>query len=70
MYRKKGVKREGVKERKTSGLKTFRELARPLTSAYVCLCGHRVRPSTAISNKGYRGGGGVSRVTVCDDLRN
>ena len=40
-------------EGKTSGLKTFRELARPLTSAYVCLRGHRERahpaPSAAIN---------------------
>ena len=68
MYRKKGVKREGVKERKTSGLKTFRELARPLISAYVCLCGHRMRPSNCHFQQGLPGG--VSRVTVCDDLRN
>jgi len=32
-----------VKERKTSGMKAFSGLARPLASAYVCLCGHRVR---------------------------
>jgi len=57
VYGKKGVKRgEGVKERKTSGLKTFRELARPLTSAYVCLCGHRVRPSNYHFQQGLPGG--------------
>ena len=63
MYRKEGRKEgvmwgEGEKEGKTSGAKTFSELARPLASAYVCPCGHResghiphqVRPSTAISN--------------------
>ena len=42
-----------MKEGKTSGVKTFGELARPLTSAYVCLCGHRERahpaPSAAIN---------------------
>ena len=54
MYRKEDVLRgEGMKEGKTSGVKTFLELARPLTSAYVCLCGHRERahpaPSAAIN---------------------
>jgi len=41
--------RKGVKERKTSGLKPFSELARPLTSAYVWLCGRRVRAHPASS---------------------
>jgi len=58
VYRKEGVKRgEGMKERKTSGVKTFLELARPLASAYVCLCGQSTGTSrikcghqTAISN--------------------
>ena len=62
MYRKEGVLRgEGVKEGKTSGVKTFSELARPLASAYdTCAPAatesghipHQVRPSTAISNRG------------------
>jgi len=38
-----------VKERKTKGVKTFSELARPLTGAYVYLCGHRVRAHPASS---------------------
>jgi len=38
-----------MKEGETSGVKTFWELARPLTSAYVCLCGHRVRAHPASS---------------------
>ena len=54
MYRKEDVLRgEGVKGRKTSGVKTFSELAGPLASAYVCPCGHRERahpaPSAAIN---------------------
>jgi len=50
VYRKEVcVSRKGMKERKTSGVKTFRELARPLASAYVCLCGHRVRAHPASS---------------------
>ena len=50
MYRKEGVKR--AKERrkeKQGGVKTFSELACPLTSAYVCLCGHGVRAHPASS---------------------
>jgi len=47
------VVRKGKKERKTSGVKAFSELARPLASAYVCPCGHRERahptPSAAIN---------------------
>jgi len=47
------VARKGEKERKTSGVKTFSELAHPLASAYVCPCGHRERahpaPSAAIN---------------------
>ena len=42
--------RKGEKEGKTSGVEKFSELARPLASAYVCPCDHRLRPSTAISN--------------------
>jgi len=42
-----------MKEGKTSGVKTFSELARPLASAYVCPYGHRERahpaPSAAIN---------------------
>ena len=54
MHRKEGVLRqEGEKEGKTSGVKTFSELARPLASAYVCPCGHSERahpaPSAAIN---------------------
>jgi len=37
------VRRKGEEERKTRGVKTFSELARPLTSAYACLCDNRVR---------------------------
>jgi len=41
VYRKEGVLRgEGEKEGKTSGVKTFSELAHPLASASVCPCGH------------------------------
>jgi len=47
------VARKGEKERKTSGVKTLSELARPLASAYVCPCGHRERahpaPSAAVN---------------------
>ena len=47
------VSRKGEKERKTSGVKTFSELARPFASAYVCPCGHREQahpaPSAAIN---------------------
>jgi len=42
------------KGRKNKWGENILELARPLTSAYVYLCGHiplQVRPSTAISNK-------------------
>jgi len=50
VYRKEGVKRgKDVKEGKTSGVKTFSELARPLTSGYVFLCGHRARARPASS---------------------
>jgi len=50
VYRKEGLKRgKGVKKRKTSEVKFFSVLARPLTSAYVCLCGHKVRPHLASS---------------------
>jgi len=41
--------RKGEKERKTSGVKTFSELACPLTSACVCLCGRGVRAHPASS---------------------
>ena len=37
------------KKNKWSGVKTFSELARLLTSAYVCLCGHRVQAHPASS---------------------
>jgi len=38
-----------MKERKISGVKRISVLARPLTSAYVCLCGPKVRPHPASS---------------------
>ena len=39
----------GEKERRTRGVKKISELARPLTSAYVYLSGHRVRAHPASS---------------------
>ena len=61
LYRKEGVLRgEGMKEGKTSGVKTFSELARPLANSYdMCAPAatesghipHQVSPSTAISNR-------------------
>jgi len=48
--RKEGVKRGKVRRKeKQVGVKTFSELACPLTSLYVCLCGHRVRAHPASS---------------------
>ena len=41
--------RKGKKERKPRGVKTFSELVRPLTSAYVYLSGHRARAHPASS---------------------
>ena len=50
MYRKEGLKRgKGVKERKTCGVKKISVLARPLTSAYICLYDHKVRAYPASS---------------------
>ena len=52
VFRKEGrcEERKGVKERKTRWLKTFLELARPLTnSACMCLSGHRGRAHPASS---------------------
>jgi len=43
------VSSRGEKERRTRGVNFFSELARPLTSAYVCLSGHRVRAHPASS---------------------
>jgi len=40
---------KGGKERKTRGVKTFSELAPPMTSAYVYLSGHTVRAHPASS---------------------
>ena len=46
---KKERRKEGKKERRTRGVKTFSELARPLTGAYVCLSRHRVQAHPASS---------------------
>ena len=41
--------RKGARGRETGGVKPFLVLARPFTSAYVSLCGHRVRAHPALS---------------------